>query len=67
MLIQIPGDFLKEKLLMYDYIITGAGLYGAVFAQQAKAAGKSVLVIDKRDHIAGNGYTEKVEGIDVHK
>ena len=52
---------------MYDYIIIGAGLYGAVFAQQAKAAGKSVLVIDKRDHIAGNVYTEKVEGIDVHK
>lgn len=52
---------------MYDYLIIGAGLYGAVFAQQAKAAGKSVLVIDKRDHIAGNVYTEKVEGIDVHK
>ena len=52
---------------MYDYLIIGAGLYGAVFAQQAKAAGKSVLVIDKRDHIGGNVYTEKVEGIDVHK
>ena len=52
---------------MYDYLIIGAGLYGAVFAQQAKAAGKSVLVIDKRDHIAGNVYTEKVAGIDVHK
>ena len=52
---------------MYDYLIIGAGLYGAVFAQQAKAAGKSVLIIDKRDHIAGNVYTEKVEGIDVHK
>ena len=52
---------------MYDYLIIGAGLYGAVFAQQAKAAGKSVLVIDKRNHIAGNVYTEKVEGIDVHK
>ena len=52
---------------MYNYLIIGAGLYGAVFAQQAKAAGKSVLVIDKRDHIAGNVYTEKVEGIDVHK
>ena len=47
--------------------IIGAGLYGAVFARQAKAAGKSVLVIDKRNHIAGNVYTEKVEGIDVHK
>ena len=52
---------------MYDYLIIGAGLYGTVFAQQAKAAGKSVLVIDKRNHIAGNVYTEKVEGIDVHK
>ncbi|HBK25662.1 MAG TPA: UDP-galactopyranose mutase, partial [Clostridiales bacterium] len=45
----------------------GAGLYGAVFARQAKAAGKTCLVIDKRDHIAGNVYTEKVEGIDFHK
>ena len=52
---------------MYDYLIIGAGLYGAVFAQQAKAAGKSVLVIDKRNHVAGNVYTEKVAGIDVHK
>ena len=52
---------------MYNYLIIGAGLYGAVFAQQAKAAGKSVLVIDKRNHIAGNVYTEKVVGIDVHK
>ena len=67
MLIQILGDFLKEKLLMYDYIIIGAGLYGSVFAQRAKAVGKKVLVIDKRDHIAGNVYTEKVAGIDVHK
>ena len=52
---------------MYDYLIVGAGLYGAVFAQEAKRAGKSVLVIDKRPHIAGNVYTEKVEGINVHK
>ena len=52
---------------MYNYLIIGAGLYGAVFAQQAKAAGKSVLVIDKRNHIAGNVYTEKVAGMDVHK
>ena len=52
---------------MYDYLIIGSGLYGAVFAQQAKAAGKSVLVIDKRNHIAGNVYTEKVAGMDVHK
>ena len=52
---------------MYDYLIVGAGFYGSVFAQQAKAEGKSVLVIDKRDHIAGNVYTENVEGINVHK
>lgn len=52
---------------MYDYLIIGAGLFGSVFAQQAKAAGKSVLVIDKRPHIGGNVYTEKVEGIDVHR
>ena len=51
---------------MYNYLIIGAGLYGAVFAQQAKAAGKSVLVIDKRDHIAGNVYTEMVEIFSAH-
>ncbi|MDO5381271.1 MAG: UDP-galactopyranose mutase [Eubacteriales bacterium] len=52
---------------MYDYLVVGAGLYGAVFAREATDAGKKVLVIDKRDHIAGNVYTEKVEGINVHK
>ena len=51
----------------YDYLIVGAGLYGAVFAQQAKKAGKTCLVIDKRSHIAGNIYTEEVEGIQVHR
>ena len=51
----------------YDYLIVGAGLFGAVFAQQATKAGKSCLVIDKRDHIAGNVYTENVEGINVHR
>lgn len=51
----------------YDYLVVGAGLYGAVFAYEAKKAGKSVLVIDKRDNIAGNVYTEKIEGIHVHK
>ena len=51
----------------YDYIIVGAGLFGAVFARQATDAGKSVLVLEKRQHIAGNVYTEKVEGINVHK
>ena len=52
---------------MYDYLIVGAGLYGAVIAQKAKEAGKSVLVIERRSHIAGNVYTEDVEGIHVHK
>jgi len=50
----------------YDYLVVGAGLYGAVFACEAKRAGKKVLVIDKRGHIAGNVYTEEVEGIHVH-
>ena len=53
--------------MKYDYLIVGAGLFGAVFAQQAKADGKSVLIIEKRDHIAGNAYTEDIEGIKVHK
>ncbi|MGN0415128.1 MAG: UDP-galactopyranose mutase [Agathobacter sp.] len=52
---------------MYDYLVAGSGLYGAVFAHEAKARGKSVLVIDKRPNIAGNVYTEKMEGINVHK
>lgn len=51
----------------YNYLIVGAGLYGATFAQQAREAGKTVLVIDKRDHIAGNVYTKTVEGIHVHQ
>lgn len=51
----------------YDYLVVGAGLFGATFANKAKKAGKTVLVIDKRDHIAGNVYTENVEGINVHK
>lgn len=51
----------------YDYLVVGAGLYGAVFAHEAQKAGKSVLVIDKRENIAGNVYTEKIEGIHVHK
>ena len=51
----------------YDYLIVGAGLTGAVFAHEAKKAGKKCLVIDKRNHIAGNIYTEQVNGINVHK
>ena len=53
--------------MKYDYLVVGAGLYGAVFARQAADAGKKVLVIDRRSHIGGNVYTEKVEGIDFHK
>ena len=52
---------------MYDFLIVGAGLYGATIARKAMDARKTVLVIDKREHIAGNVYTEKVEGINVHK
>ena len=52
--------------MMYDYLIVGAGLYGAVCARQLTDAGKSVLVVEKRDHIAGNVYTEKLAGIYVH-
>lgn len=51
----------------YDYLVVGAGLYGAVFAHEAQKAGKSVLVIDKRPNIAGNVYTEDIEKIHVHK
>ena len=51
---------------MYDYLIVGAGLYGAVFAREATEAGKKVLVVDKRPTVAGNVYTEDVEGIKVH-
>ena len=52
---------------MYDFLIVGAGLYGAVFAREAAKRGKTSLVIDRRPHIAGNVYTEKTEGINVHK
>ena len=51
----------------YDYLIVGAGLFGAVFAHEATKAGRKCLVVDKRDHIAGNIYTEQVEGINVHR
>ena len=52
---------------MYDYIIVGAGLYGATFAYEASKKGKKVLVIDKRNHIGGNVYCEDINGINVHK
>lgn len=57
----------KGTRKMYDYLIVGAGLFGAVFARQATDAGKKVLVIDKRPNIAGNVYTEDIEKIHVHK
>lgn len=53
--------------MKYDYLIVGSGLYGAVFAREATDAGKKVIVIDKRDHIGGNVYTQKIEGVNVHK
>ena len=52
---------------MYDYLVVGSGLYGAIFAHEAKKNNKSVLVLEKRPDIAGNVYTEKIEGINVHK
>jgi len=53
--------------MKYDYLIVGAGLYGAVFAHELKKAGKRCLVIDRRDHIAGNIYTREISGINVHQ
>lgn len=52
---------------MYDYLIVGSGLFGAVFACEAKRAGKSVLVLERRDHVGGNVYCETREGINIHK
>ena len=53
--------------MKYDYLVVGAGLFGAVFAHEAKKKGKKCLVIDKRPHLGGNVYCEEVEGINVHK
>ena len=53
--------------MKYDYLIVGAGLFGAVFAHEAANRGKKCLVIDRRGHIGGNIYTEEIEGIQVHK
>ena len=52
---------------MYDYLIVGSGLFGAVFAHEAKQAGKSVLVLEHRDHVGGNVYCEEKDGINIHK
>lgn len=53
--------------MRFDYLVVGAGLFGAVFAHEAKKRGKTVLIVEKRDHIAGNVYTYSIEGIEVHK
>ena len=53
--------------MRYDYLIVGSGFFGSVFAYQAKKKGHSVIVVEKRDHIGGNVYTENIEGIDVHR
>jgi UDP-galactopyranose mutase len=57
----------QEKAKLYNYLIVGAGLYGATFAHKAKQRGKTCLVIDKRSHLGGNVYCENIEGINVHK
>lgn len=54
-------------MAMYDYLIVGAGLFGATFARQAVEKKKSVLVLDKRSHVGGNVYTEEIEGIQIHR
>ena len=64
----IKNGFQEEiGMYQYDYLIVGSGLYGAVIAHELNKKGKKCLVIDKRDHIAGNIYCEDVEGIHVHK
>ena len=63
----MPSRFLNQVKHMYDYLIVGAGLYGAVFAHELTKQGKRCLVIDRRNHIAGNIYTETIAGIQVHK
>ncbi len=66
-MIALSKIYSEVRKMHYDYLIVGAGLYGAVFAHEAKAAGKSALVIDRRAQIAGNVYTEEIEGINVHR
>ena len=60
-------NYKKGNDIMYDYLVVGAGLYGSIFAREATNKGYKVLVIDKRGHVGGNIYTEKIEGINVHK
>ncbi len=61
------GTVTQEENMKYDYLIVGAGLFGAVFAREMTNQGKKCLVIEKRGHIAGNIYTEEVDGIHVHR
>ena len=63
------NTFKNEKWMntMYDYLIVGSGLYGSIFAREATDKGYKCLVVDKREHVGGNVYTERVEGINVHK
>ena len=60
-------NMIRRAALMYDYLIVGSGLYGSIFAREATKKGYKCLVIDKRDNVGGNIYTEKMEGINVHK
>jgi UDP-galactopyranose mutase len=53
--------------MKYDYLVVGCGLFGATFAQKMIEAGKSVLILDKKSHVGGTCYTEKIKGINVHK
>lgn len=57
----------KAQPKKYDYLVVGAGIFGSIFAYEAKKRGKKSLVIDKRNHVAGNMYTENIEGINVHR
>lgn len=67
--LQFTGNIFPKEIsdVKYDYLIVGAGLYGAVFAREAADRGKKVLVIDRRPHIAGNVHTEKINGILIHR
>lgn len=60
-------NVIGKVVKMYDYLVVGSGLYGSIFAREATNKGYKVLVIDKRNHVGGNIYTEKREGINVHK
>ncbi len=66
-LILVSLHFFMQVIFMYDYLIVGSGLFGSVIANLANKAGKKVLVIEKRNHIGGNVYTENIDGINVHK